>query len=456
MSPLLKTLLLVIVAFATSSVAAYFYPWADAEVKSTTVGEPLFKDYEPTTVRRIRIERFDAKTGKLKTVVARRKGEQWLLPDKDNFVATNAGHIAQVTNSLLQREVLEETSTKEADHSTFGVIDPALYESTANKSALGVKITLEDAAKRPIANLIVGKPAEQSINNRFQKRFVSVPGQPSVYMTEINPAALTTQFAAWIQPNMFELSQRVDAKLFFEKRSEDDADRLTYNLVFDISPATSPAPNELPLSTLQQTNEEGELVDASLTDASKSSVERMVRQLAGLSVADVFENNDAVSRAILDSKNQPVAEDFQSLKPRGIQFDSSKQGRKFFTGTRGEVGVRFGGGLVISLYLGNPLADIDATADQSARYGLFVASVDESLVELPEEPEDNDEDEPDETEKKKKAYLLAVKERDDTLKSSRDSANEFNQRHSSWTYAVSESAIANMLPVLEFKDTPEP
>ena len=452
MSPLLKTFLLVIVALGTSGVAAAYYPWAENEAKSSAVGEPLFKDYEPTTVRRIKIERFDTKTGKLTTVVARRKGEQWLLPDKDNFVATNARHIAQVTNSLLQREVLDETSTQEADHSTFGVIDPALYETTANKSALGIKITLEDASKRPIANLIVGKPAEQNLNNQLQKRFVSVPGQPSVYMIEINPAALTTQFAAWIQPNMFQLSQQSESKLFFEKANEDSSDSLAYKLVFDTNPATPPKPGELPLATLQQANEEGELVDASLADASLQTVALMVRQMVSLSVSNVFANEDAVSRAILDSKKPATRDAFSSLKQRGIQFESSKEGNVIFTGTRGQIGSKFGSGLVISFYLGRPVADTDATADLPERYGLLVASVDESLIEIPAEPEDDDEDEPDEVEKKKKAYLLAVKERDETLKSSRVSANEFNQQHAGWTYAVVEGAVTNLFPVLEFND----
>ena len=106
MSPLLKTLSLVIIALAMSAGSAYFYPWAETETKASNVGEPLFEDYEPTTVRRIKIERFDTKTGKLTSVVARRKGDQWLLPEKDNFVATNARHIAQVTNALLKRCLL--------------------------------------------------------------------------------------------------------------------------------------------------------------------------------------------------------------------------------------------------------------------------------------------------------------------------------------------------------------
>ena len=452
MSPLLKTLSLVIVALVTSAGAACFYPWAETETKSSSVGEPLFEDYEPTTVRRIKIERFDTKTGKLTTVVARRKGDRWLLPDKDNFVATNARHIAQVTNCLLKREVLEEKTNKEIDHATYGVIDPALHESTANKSALGIKITLEDASKRPIANLIVGKPAEKNARiAQTQKRFVSVPGSPSVYMVEINPFALTTAFEAWIERNLFQLSQQIDSVLFFEKAG-DSSEELTYKLSYGLT--VTATPDKPPAARLQQANDKGELVDVVLADTSQQSVEIMIRQFASLFVSNAFANDKTVKQAISDSQKTATTTDFESLKSRGIRFLSDKPAKLILAGSQGKIGVEYSTGLVITMYLGNALADIDTTEERPAHYGLLVATVDESLIETPVEPEQNENTDADEAEKKKKAYLLAVKEREDTLKSSRVSASEFNQQHAGWLYAVPKPAIDNLLPVLEVKPQP--
>ena len=453
MSPLLKTLSLVIIALAMSAGSASFYPWAETETKASSVGEPLFEDYEPTTVRRIKIERFDTKTGKLTSVVARRKGDQWLLPKKDNFIATNARHIAQVTNALLKREVLEEKTNKEIDHATYGVIDPALHESTANKSALGIKITLEDASKRPIANLIVGKPAAKNARNaQTQKRFVAVPGSPNVYMAEINPFALTTQFEAWIERNLFQLSQQTDSVLFFEKAAGDPSGEPTYKLAYD--PTVTATPGELPLARLQQANDKGEFVDATLADASQQSVSIMIRQLVSLFVIDVFANDKTVKRAISDSQKNATAAEFKSLESRGIGFVSDEQAKLILSGSQGKLGVEYSTGLVITMHLGNVLADIDATEESPAHYGLLVATVDESLIETPVEPKQDENAAAEEAEKKKKAYLLAVKEREDTLKSSRVSANEFNQQHAGWLYAVPKPAVDNLLPVLEFKAQP--
>ena len=325
-----------------------------------------------------------------------------------------------------------------------------MHKTTANKSALGIKITLEDGAKRPIANLIVGKPAGRSTGGQTQKRFVSVPGQPNVYMLEINPLALTTRFEAWIQPNLFQLSQQVESQLFFEKAAEDAPDRLEYKLVFNASSSATPA-NKLPLSMLQMTKQDGTVVDAALADASQSAVVLMVRQLAGLFVTNVFASNGVVKGAISDAKNSATASDFESLQPRGIKFVSDDQSQLMLAGAQGKVGVEFGSGLVITMYLGDSLTDIDATADRPERYGVLVATVDEALIEIPVAPEVDGQPNTDEAEKEEKAYLLAVKERNETLKSSRVSANEFNQQHAGWIYAVPEEAINNLLPVLELE-----
>ena len=91
---------------------------------------------------------------------------------------------------------------------------------------------------------------------------------------------------------------------------------------------------------------------------------------------------------------------------------------------------------------------------RQAHYGLLVATVDESLIETPAEPKPDENADADEAEKQKKAYLLAVKEREDTLKSSRVSANEFNQQHAGWLYAVPKPAVNNLFPVLEAKAQP--
>lgn len=463
MSPVLKTLSLIIVAALLSMVASYFYPWATTEVASNAVGEPLFEDYEPTKIRRVSIESYNKTSGKLESIKLRRKGDRWLMPDKQDFEATNTQHIALVTNALLQREVLEETSNKETDHSKFGVVDPSLHKTTANKSALGTKIMLEQGGGQPAISLIVGKPADgQRSDDGTQKFFVSIPGQPNVYMLNIPPFALTTQFAAWIEPNIFGFSNAVEFSQFFDKSNAPNSPP-GYRVSFD--PTTVVQQDQsLVFTMLKRRNADGELVDAELANVKPISavptsnspqsaitqIAIMVRQMQRLFFIDTFKNSDAVRKALQNSSSASK-KTLQPLADFGFDFANNENGRLTFDTKTGQLGVEFGNGLVISLLLGNTISDAQDKSGQPARYGLLLAHVDASLVPQPTKPTENED--ADEAEKENKAYLSAVKAREDALSSSQVSAKEFNRRHANWLYAVPEAAISNLLPELEFKAT---
>lgn len=461
MSPSLKTLSLIIVAALLSSVASYYYPWAATEVASSTVGEPLFEDYEPTKVRRIAIESYNKKTGKLESIKLRRKGDRWLIPDRQDFEATNTQHIALVTNALLQREVLEETSNKETDHSSFGVIDPALHESTANKSALGTKIVLERGADQPSASLIVGKPADgQRGNDGTQKYFVSIPGKPNVYMLSLPPFALTTQFAAWVEPNVFGLSNAVEFSQFFQRaRTADSANG--YRILFD--PTTVIQKDQsLAFKLLQRRNADGKWVDAELANAEPSAalpaasapqsaisqIAFMVQQMQRLFFTDAFKKPGALAEVLSEPASASPLK-LKALSSFGFKVDGQENSKLSFDATTGQLGVAFSNGLVITLLLGDTISDAQIKSGQPASYGMLLAQVDASLIEQPTQPAKNEN--ADEAEKENKAYLLAVKEREDTLASSQVSAKEFNRRHAAWLYAVPKAAINNLLPELEFR-----
>jgi len=449
MSPILKTATLAIIALATSAAAAYFYPWPTGEAGSNIVGQPIFEDYASTKIKQIRIDRFNVKTGKIESAIAKRKGDRWLLPNQSNFEASNARHIALVSNSLLQREVLEERSKEQEDHSEYGVIDPTLFESTANKSALGVKLALQDANGRSLANLVIGKQVGNTRRSQdgMEKRFVAIPGQPNVYVIDFNPAALTTQFEAWVDPNLFSFTASLDSKIEFTATDSSSTDTQTpaYQMSIGFDAKTrSPSP---PIIKIK--NNDSKLEEAELNESTRKLISIALSQFSQIRFIDVQKKQkaakDGLSKANQGDKSFAVS-DFDSLKAIGfVARKSASKDSAFptFEAARGSVAARYSNGLVVTMLIGNSVTNVDGESSMPSHHSLMIASVDESIIPSPTEPTE------DQDEAKLKAYLLAKKQRTATLQSARVSAIELNGRHANWVYLVPTAAVDNLLPEIE-------
>ena len=158
---------------------------------------------------------------------------------------------------------------------------------------------------------------------------------------------------------------------------------------------------------------------------------------------------EALSKANQGDKSFTIS-DFDSLKTLGFvarESDSPDNTFPTFAAARGRIAARYGNGLVVTMLIGNPAANVDGETSMPSHYSLMVASVDESIVQSPTEPEKNED--ADKAEAEQKAYLLAKKQRTATLQSARVSAIELNGRHANWIYLVPSAAVDNLLPEIE-------
>ena len=192
-----------VMAITASVTAAYFYPWPTEVAESDFVGKPLFETYESSSVRQIRIQRFNDDRGGLDRILLRRRGEKWVIPAKKDFIAGNVRQISLAANSLIESTVLQDVTDEQQAYLEYGVVDPDEFSNTPNRSALGTKIILQDRDMKEIASLIIGKPVKS--DPKKLQHFVRIPGQPNVYVIEFNAAALKTDFRSWIDPNLFDV-----------------------------------------------------------------------------------------------------------------------------------------------------------------------------------------------------------------------------------------------------------
>ena len=135
-----------------------------------------------------------------------RRAEKWVVPSRQNFIATNSGLVANVVNSLNDRTVYDVKSENMQDHIQFGVVDPDEFSVSQNLDSVGRKLSLTDRNSKTIAELIVGS----KVKGNPQRHYVRVPGKPRIYEIDFNDEILKTQFTYWVNPNPLQLKTRAD------------------------------------------------------------------------------------------------------------------------------------------------------------------------------------------------------------------------------------------------------
>lgn len=448
------TLLMAIVAAVSSACAAYFYPWPEAVVVSEAVNQPLFDDYDTRSVRSIRLTQYNSQRNELEQLQVHRRGERWVLPQHQNFVANRGSQVSAAVNSLLNRIVLEKKSDDQQDHLEYGVVDPVKFESTPNRSALGQKIVLADRNKQELASLIVGAPLKS--DPRGLKRYVRIPGQPGVYVIEFDPNALNMNFPAWVDSNLLQFTNETPLKDVTIEHYRIDPQKIADGQRQPIYEARLQIENRQLDIQLKVADDEGELKSVEVNTLQSQQVRSVVRSIIDLAFTDVRAKDDDVAKLLANPDKASEPADFASTQPFGFRATEFENNAWQFDAVGGEVAVRTEDGVVITILVGA----IDTNSRNSSlklnHYLMLVAGLDESLVPMPEKDSDdskesasgeNSDAEPDKT------YLRKVAARDQILATARQRAAALNKMHADWYYIVTEDLVNSLIPDLTTQKT---
>ncbi len=443
-SPYFTTGIMVLLAAATMIVAAIFYPWPERVVESDMVGNPLF-EYDTSAVRSISIARFDADRNGVDRIDLRRSGEKWIIPARKNFIATNAEQISRVVNSLNNCTVLENRSNAQQDHVDFSVVDPVEYASSTNRSSLGTKIVLEDRNKRELASLIVGSSLRNESSQQQLKHFVRIPGQPNVYVVEINPGVLSTDFTRWVNANLLGLSNQTPVNSIEINNYRIDPEQiLTEDKNWEYQATLDVKSKKYKLMVPQPGS--STLVETEITPDNIQQLNSLGAFLGNIRFTDVQRKTSAAAKILKKPAGQDdVSGALDSLQKFGFAktgFDDGFQ----FNAVGGEVLLRTDEGLVFSIFIGSLVDSVNAGDLTLNHYVMLYASVDESLLPAPEAPVDEEGN--GQTDQERKAYLREVEKRKEKIKSANMRASDFNQSFANWYYIVSEDVVTGLRPDL--------
>ncbi|MEL7498559.1 MAG: DUF4340 domain-containing protein [Planctomycetota bacterium] len=446
MSQNLKTIIMALFTVGLAMTAAYYYPWPEAIAESEVVGQPLFKDYEIQKARKLKIISFNEDTSKLESVEIRWKGDTWVLPDHKYFPVTNAGQNSVAVSAMVEREILQEVTDEQEMHREYGVVDPAMFSTIADKSALGTKVIVEDGTGDILANVIVGKPLKESNINQLGEiqHYVSIPGQPKVYVINLNPRAFPTDFSRWVDPNLFGLRDiplPLNIEVTSERIAPDDFGKEPER-IYRVS-LQGPTQEPLNVTSFEVANKDGQFVDAVPIDTYVPQWKLLGDTIRRVSFSDVRKKTKALAKKFLDESESGQADDFEGLKEVGFMFTGINNGMPQFQSSDGRMELKFESGVRFKLLLGSIAAETTADQTELNRYVMLLGEFDESLLpELPEKPDAADESET-------KVYLRKVKDREEMSVESKNLIASFNERHADWVYLVSESVCNQLVPDLD-------
>jgi hypothetical protein len=202
MSENAKTISFVLIGLVAISIGILSAPSAAEVDEGTLVGTELTKKFDnPEEAKRLRIVRFDEDTATLREFEVAEQDGLWTIPSKDGYPADAAKQMGDAANSLMDRKILAIASKNAGDHEQYGVIDPQSPKLSPGQKGVGTRVTMSDAQKKPLVDLIVGKP----VREREGQRYVREAGRDAVFVIEIDPAKLSTDFENWIEKDLLKM-----------------------------------------------------------------------------------------------------------------------------------------------------------------------------------------------------------------------------------------------------------
>ncbi|MEZ6096513.1 MAG: DUF4340 domain-containing protein [Pirellulaceae bacterium] len=433
-----------VIAAISSGVAAWFYPWPEAELNDAKVGQPIF-ELDTSKIRFIDVEQFDENKQSFQRITLRRRSgnDKWTLPDFANFNASNSAQISATIGSLDDRKILEMVSNNQEDFAKYGVIDPAEFNSTPNKSSLGRKVTLRDGNQETLASLIVGETPRDT--SKQGQAYVRIEGQPNVYLLEYFPELLTTQFSDWVDHNLLRLgpneeqpaaitvdNYRIKPESLQTKPEFEYGYRASFELVqgrlavrgfqiFKDDKWVRITPNEEQIRTVA------------------SGLSRIVQ----LTFVDVRELPKEVASAFEVPQQDGSADAFAKLNSSGFCVPADSLKPIDLQGVGGAIELTTASNVVLKLVFGNVIATQD-TDSKLARAMVILAKPDLEAFPEPTPPEPADGEQL--TEEEQRLHARALEEWRNNIQRAEIIANGFNQIHKNWVYLVDDDVVNSLRP----------
>jgi hypothetical protein len=206
-----RTLVYVGIAVVAIAVAFFSRPEPVAveltEESTSLLLFPEFKD--PTTAASLSIKRFNEDKLSFDEFAVVEKGGVWTLPSHENYPADAKDQVVKAATLLsdLRLTGIETDAAEAQERERYGLLEPTIENfQKAGGASLGTHVIVQDAAKKELANLIIGK----EVPGKSDQRYVSVPGKNRIATIKVDTTKLSTKFSDWIETDLLKLGSVFD------------------------------------------------------------------------------------------------------------------------------------------------------------------------------------------------------------------------------------------------------
>jgi hypothetical protein len=213
-----KTLTFV-AAGALALTGAYFIDTKAAvvDLKKQLVGQYLNENIDVSAPRRLRIVKFDRQTASTREFEVAEVDGVWSIPSKEDYPADATRQMAEAATALMDRKILRVAAETDQEHADLGVVDPLAAKLDSKATGVGTRVIMTDSDDKELVDMIIGKPVKDAPGQRYVRR----SNQDVVYIVELDPASLSTDFENWIEDDLLKLNPFDIRKLFVNDYSAD-------------------------------------------------------------------------------------------------------------------------------------------------------------------------------------------------------------------------------------------
>ena len=201
MTDITKTFLFVVAAFVALLLAFAMGPSGETFDVQELVGEQL-NQFELDAHKRLKVVKFDPETATTSDFEVAEQDSTWVIPSKHGYPADADRQLAKAVNCISDLEILRVAAESAEQHASLGVLSPSSSKLNSKAEGVGVRVMMSSGNGDSLVDMIIGK----SVKDADDQRYVRKTDQDIVYVVNLDPEGLSTDFDDWIEGDLLKIN----------------------------------------------------------------------------------------------------------------------------------------------------------------------------------------------------------------------------------------------------------